>query len=209
MERTVKKGKADESRERILDAAAKLFRKNGYAAMSLRAIAAEAGMKAGSVYYHFDSKEQIVIEVLNLGIEVVHQGVENAVNALPPHASAGEIVRTGILAHLKALFQFSDYTSANVRIYGQVPSSAQKANLFTRRRYEALWDSILERAAAKGGVRAEVNRKAFRLMIIGSLNATLEWFRPKRGEVDALADQYAAILLNGLLENAEVGNGPA
>ena len=41
------------SRARILDAAAALFREHGYAAVSLRAIAAEAGMRSGSIYYHF------------------------------------------------------------------------------------------------------------------------------------------------------------
>ncbi|MCP5367508.1 MAG: TetR/AcrR family transcriptional regulator [Hyphomicrobiales bacterium] len=198
-----RKDKADASRVRILDAAAALFRERGFAAVSLRAIAAAAGMQAGSVYYHFESKEQIVVEVLNLGIAAVHRAVAESVAALPTSAAAAEVIGTGIRSHFRALFQFSAYTSANVRIYGQVPAAVRAANLPVRRGYEALWDGILDRAAAAGAVRPAVDRRAFRLMLIGSINATLEWFDPDRGDVADLAGRYAAILLHGLLQPGE------
>lgn len=195
----VKPEKADMSRQRILDAAAVLFREKGYAPVSMRAIASAAGMKAGSVYYHFKSKDEIVVAVLNLGIEMVHKAVADAVDSLSPSAGAVQMVGTGIASHLQALFQFSAYTSANVRIYGQVPDDIKQANLQVREEYETLWQHILERAVAQGDVRPEVDLRAFRLLLIGSLNATLEWFDPARGSVDELADRYADILLNGLL----------
>jgi len=196
----VKKDKADVSRKKILDAAATMFRENGYAAVSLRAIAGAAGMKAGSLYYHFASKEAIVVEVLNLGIEKVHRGVEESINSLPNTISAGHLVRTGVISHFQALFEFSAYTSANVRIYSQVPENARMENLLARRRYETLWDNILERAVSTGTVRPSVNLKAYRLLLIGSINATLEWFNPDQGGVNALANDYADILLNGLVD---------
>ena len=83
-----KKPKGNASRARILDAAAALFRDQGYAAVSLRAIAAAAGMQSGSVYYHFGSKEEIVTEVLNLGIERVHDQVSTTIATLPVDADA-------------------------------------------------------------------------------------------------------------------------
>ena len=53
------------SKERILLSAARLFRDQGYAATTLRMIASLSEIKAGSIYYHFDSKESILIDVLN------------------------------------------------------------------------------------------------------------------------------------------------
>ena len=50
------------TRQHVLDCAARLFRMQGYAATSLRDIAAASGMKPGSLYYHFPSKEMIVID---------------------------------------------------------------------------------------------------------------------------------------------------
>ncbi|MDE0992119.1 MAG: TetR/AcrR family transcriptional regulator [Rhodospirillales bacterium] len=198
-----KKDKADISRARILDAAAGLFRQYGYGQVSLRVIAEAAGMKSGSLYYHFASKEAIVVEVLDLGIEMVHQKVDTAICAMSEQASAGELLHAGILNHLQALFAFSDYTSANVRIYGQVPDEVRKANRRVRRRYEALWMSILSRAEESGGLRASVDHDAFKLMLIGSLNATLEWFDPVKDDVQKLADSYTEILLGGLLNHVE------
>ena len=189
------------SRVRILDAAATLFREQGYAAVSLRAIAAEAGLKSGSVYYHFGSKEEIVTEVLNLGIERVHDQVSSTVIALSADSDAATLIKTGIRNHLQALFTFGAYTSANVRIYGQVPASVRRDNLTARRRYEGLWDDILSLAQVRGGVRGGVDLATFRLLLIGSLNATLEWFDPKQGRVEDLAECYAEILLGGLLEH--------
>ena len=198
-----KKPKGNASRARILDAAAALFRDQGYAAVSLRAIAAAAGMQSGSVYYHFGSKEEIVTEVLNLGIERVHDQVSTTIATLPVDADAATLIRTGIRNHLTALFAFGAYTSANVRIYGQVPTSVRQGNLAVRRRYEGLWDDILSRAQARGGVKGGIDLAAFRLLLIGSLNATLEWFDPQRGRVEDLAECYADILLGGVLTHGE------
>ncbi len=198
-----KTDKADATRERILAAAARLFRARGYAAVTLRDIAAAAKMQAGSVYYHFDSKESIVTEILDTGIHAVHKEVQAAIAKLPKDASVAAIVRAGISAHLKTLFEYSDYTSANVRIYAQVPPAVRKANLRARREYEALWDALLARVAASGQVRESIELKTFKLLLISSLNATLEWFDAKRGNLDDLASRYADIMLHGLLRKVK------
>lgn len=56
--------KGEESRDRILDAAFELFVQKGYHGSSMRTIAREAGLAAGSLYNHFESKEEIFKEVL-------------------------------------------------------------------------------------------------------------------------------------------------
>jgi hypothetical protein len=40
-------------------------------------------------------------------------------------------------------------------------------------------------------------------MLIGALNATLEWFDPDRGSADALSQTYADVFLHGILEEQE------
>lgn len=192
--------KADASRQRILDAAAQLFRDHGYAAVNLREIAARAGMKAGSLYYHFDSKEVIVAEILDTGIRAVHEGVEAAISALPADSGAEVVIHTAMLNHLRSLFEHSHYTSANVRIYNQVPPAIRKGNLKVRRAYERLWDGLLQKLADSGALKADVDIKHLRLLIISAMNASMEWFTPRRGSLTALADSYAAMLLHGVLE---------
>lgn len=48
----------------ILDIATELFRKRGYNASSMADIANESGLLKGSLYSHFDSKEDILFQVL-------------------------------------------------------------------------------------------------------------------------------------------------
>ncbi|MBS3807120.1 MAG: TetR/AcrR family transcriptional regulator [Bacteroidales bacterium] len=59
----------EEKRSKILDAALKLFGYEGYHSSSISKIARKAGISKGLVYNYFDSKEEIVQEILNSGIE--------------------------------------------------------------------------------------------------------------------------------------------
>ena len=69
-------------REGVQNVAARLFREQGYGSVSLRKIADAAGIKAGSIYYHFGSKDEIVVAILDVGIQVVHESMRQAVSAL-------------------------------------------------------------------------------------------------------------------------------
>ncbi len=53
--------KGEATRDRILDAAVRLFRANGYEAATLRQIAKEAGVSPGLAYRYFDSKDGLVL----------------------------------------------------------------------------------------------------------------------------------------------------
>lgn len=53
--------KAEETRERIVDAALRLFRDKGFDETTMRDVAAEAGIATGGAYYYFRSKEELVM----------------------------------------------------------------------------------------------------------------------------------------------------
>jgi AcrR family transcriptional regulator len=57
------------SREQLLQAAARVFAKNGYSGASINAIAAEAGFSKGAVYWHFASKEELFFALLDERID--------------------------------------------------------------------------------------------------------------------------------------------
>ncbi|MDR0952139.1 MAG: TetR/AcrR family transcriptional regulator [Oscillospiraceae bacterium] len=54
-----------DTKERILLVAVQLFAKRGYVAVSVRDIAKMVGIKASSLYYHYDSKDEIFTDILN------------------------------------------------------------------------------------------------------------------------------------------------
>ncbi len=199
-----------ETRRHVLDCAARLFSREGYAAVSLRGIAAESGIKAGSLYYHFESKEEIVIEILNVGVQLVHAAVERAIGALPPQAPVAQGIGVAMEAHLQALHKASDYTSANIRIFGQLPQSVQNAHRPVRRSYDLLWSELLGRGVRSGELRDDINIPRLRAFLLGSMNSSLERYNPKSVSVARLASDLAAVVLYGAAYAAPLAApGPA
>lgn len=188
-----------QSRRLILDTAARLFRNEGYAATSLRDIAAACGMQAGSLYYHFASKDEIVAEVLRIGVENVFRAVRDAVAALPADAPPRQLVGTAVTAHLQALLRLQDYTSANIRIFGQVPPAVRQGHLHLRDDYERLWAGLLDRCAASGQVRPQANLHLARFFLIGAMNGTLEWYHGHGTSLKAIAAQLTGMMVDGIL----------
>lgn len=62
------------SKEIIIDAAEKLFSNKGYYQTSMQDIADEAQVAKGTLYYHFKSKEELFIKLLESGTDIlIHQ----------------------------------------------------------------------------------------------------------------------------------------
>jgi AcrR family transcriptional regulator len=76
------------TRERLLRAAQELIEEGGYAAASVAAIAGRAGVAAGTLYRHFDSKEELFVEVFR----TVCSGEERAMRAAAAEMDGGEAV---------------------------------------------------------------------------------------------------------------------
>jgi TetR/AcrR family transcriptional regulator, transcriptional repressor for nem operon len=68
----------DATRERILEAASRLFREHGIAAVGLAKIMAEADLTVGTFYTHFKSKEALVKEAILRSLDARHEALEQA-----------------------------------------------------------------------------------------------------------------------------------
>ncbi len=190
--------KSEKTRERILDAAAKTFRKKGYVATRLADIAAEANTHAGSLYYHFDSKNQLLNEVLKRGITRVFEAVRERVEGLPSDASGRDRLLVAVEAHLSVVLKQDDYASANIRMFGQTPAAIRRRHIRKHRVYAAYWKGLLESAQAAGEIRGDVDLSLARLSLFGMMNWSLEWYRPSRLSIDELARNMCATLFDGV-----------
>jgi AcrR family transcriptional regulator len=190
--------KSEKSRDLILEAAAKLFRRQGYSATTLRQIGAMAEIKAGSIYYYFDSKEAILNEVLHRGLLRVFEAVKTALK------KAGKVshrrrIGLAIEAHLVALLEASDFTSANIRIYGQLPEHLKKPHRPMRRSYARYWDQLFLNARRAGEIRADIEIVPLRIFVLGALNWTIEWFSfSSKDAVLKLARRTELLIFDGV-----------
>lgn len=186
-------GTESAGRLRILDEAASLFLRQGYAETSLRDIAGAAGMQAGSVYYHFGSKDEILEEILRRGIVAVDDVFVTVSAELDPDAPPAERLRRHVRAHLGALFEHGAYTAAHVTVFPSAPPGVRSASIPVRDAYEQRWQSLLVDLAPD----SEVDVTLARLLLLGAMSSALEWFDP--GGVRSLDDVADTITRQTLL----------
>lgn len=176
---------------RILDEAAHLFLTTGYAETTMRKIAAAAGMKAGSIYHHFASKEEMLEAILVRGIDVMVQSFHQAREATAD-ADAHTRLSAHIRAHLGSLFEHGPYTATHVTTFPYAPAEIRNRIVPVRDGYEALWTDMLRAMAAVRAIDVGVGVGMTRLILFGAMNSTIEWFNPEGDRsIDALAEAIA------------------
>lgn len=187
------------ARERILSHAADLFLIRGYAETSVRDIAKAAGIQAASLYYHFDSKDELLAEVLRLGVKATSDGFDASSAACDRDCEGQERLRAAIRSHLSALFEHGPFTSASVSIFPVAPDDVKDRVVPTRDEYEDRWQQLFQDLKDRKEIRSGTDISLARLVLLGALNSTLEWF-DVTGErsVNDLSDSIADTFWRGL-----------
>lgn len=190
-------GQQPAGRARILDCAATMILERGYDATSLRQLADEVGMKAGSLYYHFSSKEELLTAILERGIDVMHDAFDDAERS---HGDADPYERFNahVRAHLSALFEHGPYTAAHVVTFRTAPDAVRDALVPARDAYEARWATLLVELQAAGAMRNDVGANVTRLALMGAMNSSVEWFDRDRGTIDTFAEAIARQFWTGV-----------
>lgn len=183
-----------DARTHILTCAARLFRKLGYAAVSLRDVAAEAGVTTGSLYHHFGSKDELVRVLLEQGYRQILDDVRAALETASTSRTPRATLQAALKAHLTCLLAPDSLPAANVRIHAHVPQHLRNATIKGRRNYETLWTDLLRAYADQGYVRAEMEPKALVMILFGAMNWSLEWFKAGRDDLDAFADDLLRLI---------------
>src|SRR5215467_12308837 len=94
-----------DSRQEILRAAARLFQQRGYDATSMNDVAAELKLSKGGLYHHFQSKDEILFEIMNHAMDLTQERVINPVRTI---ANPEERLRTLIRLHIEVVLSPRD-----------------------------------------------------------------------------------------------------
>ncbi len=187
------------TRNQILAAAARLFRHQGYASTTLRQIAEVTGIQAGSIYYHFEGKDEIAARVLDAGIEAVAAAVRGRIGTLAAGASVRARLGAAVEGHLWGMLHHADFTAAHIRIYRYVSEAARLRHGPLRSAYTRLWDDLLGEAVAAGALRSDLPVSMIRQYLIGALNWPVDWYDPQRGSFEKFAAQIASLVFQGIV----------
>src|SRR5215470_15898938 len=103
----------DNRRVQLLDAAARLFNQRGYHATSMRDIARAVDMLSGSIYYHFSSKQEMLLAVYAEGARRIGDLVDAAIER---ETDPWTRLEAASAAHLNALsVTHRDYAQVMIR----------------------------------------------------------------------------------------------
>ncbi|MFF7810487.1 TetR/AcrR family transcriptional regulator [Streptomyces roseolus] len=188
---------APERRRELLDTAAEVFAAQGYNATTVRKIADAAGMLAGSLYYHFDSKESMLDEILSTFLTELWEGYDAVL-------AAGLGPRETIEALVTESFREIDRHRAAVAIYQKESRHLMDLPRFhyladSQRRFEKAWLGTLERGVADGAFRGDLDVRLTYRFVRDTVWVAASWYRPGGGHSpEEIARQYLSMVLDGI-----------
>jgi TetR/AcrR family transcriptional regulator, cholesterol catabolism regulator len=196
--------KSARTRQRILDAAAQVLSRRGYAATRLTDVAEVAEIQAPAIYYYFPSRDDLVEEVVWSGIARMAEHVQARLDGLPAGTAAMDRIEAAVEAHLRFELEISDYGSAAIRNAGQIPEEIRVRYAVEASRYSDVWRKLFQDARRDGEMRPELDPRAARMLVLGALNWAAEWWNPRRESLDQVIRTAKSIVRAGLSADGQV-----
>jgi AcrR family transcriptional regulator len=188
-----RRGRPGHDLDAVLAAAVRLFNTHGYDATSMFDIAESLGITKSSVYHHISGKEQLLQMAMDRALDGLFE-VADEVRALDATAlhRLEQLVRRSVLV----LAERFEFVTVLLRVRGN--TEVEQHALARRRDFDAIVTDLVKQAQAEGGVRPDVDPAAAARLLFGMVNSLTEWYRPRPGSAEIIADAVAKIAFDGL-----------
>ena len=190
--------RSEETRSRILRAAAFCFAKSGYDGTSVAQICQEAGVSKGALYHHFSSKQAIFLELLNQWLAAMDfqiADLDEEPTGIPDRLlSMSAIIGTVLQVPNDQLLMYLEFVNKAVRD----PQMWEKTTE-PFQRYHRQISSLVEAGTLEGSLREVEPDTAARVLLGLALGLLMQGFIDPRGaDWDQVTNTGFNILLNGL-----------
>ncbi len=196
------------TRARILDAAAYVLSRQGYAGTRLSDVAERADIQTPAIYYYFASRDDLIEEVMACGLADMREHLKSTLDALPPCTVAIDRILVAVEAHLRHELEISDYTTASIRNRGQIPELLRIRADQEGDSYGAIWRQLFDDAARTGALRTDVDPRISQMLVMGALNWAAEWWDASRTPLDGIVSAAQKLVRSALLPVGTHGDGP-
>jgi len=183
------------TRDDILDAAAQVIRQKGFHGASMADIAEAVQLQKASLYHHVNSKQDILLALLDRALEMLFEQIDVIAKQPLP---ADEKLRQMVQVYLRLLAENSDLSAVLLFEHRSLEPDQHERHIPNRDRFEALWRDAIEDGVREGVFVCPDSALTVRALM-GILNWTLTWYSPEGPlSIDQIADHYTNLLLNGL-----------
>jgi AcrR family transcriptional regulator len=195
--------KATRTRRRILQAGAHELVERGYAGASLRRIAERAELQLGSLYFHFETKDQLMLEVLRDAVDFALEQLHLAIAQAGPAATPGDRIRAAIAAHIQTLHSAGDRGAAVANGPQTFPAEIRRRYAAQVRRYTQVWDELLAAAQGAGMIDPRLDRRALLELLVSAMNGTVGRRPRDTAALGRAAETLSTLLLGGHRTDAD------
>ncbi|HXE65111.1 MAG TPA: TetR family transcriptional regulator [Bryobacteraceae bacterium] len=175
--------------------AAELFSKQGYASTSTRSLSALIGMEKATLYYHVNSKEDLLYLITKSSVETLLEDVNKAVEGI---ACPLEHLAMLIRAHCMSLLRDqTQHATALAEVRALSPERLAEI-IGIRKDYQAGIRRVIEAGQKNGSIRGDIEPRYLASMLRGLLDRTVEWYQRNGSLAPAeLANAFCEIYLFG------------
>jgi AcrR family transcriptional regulator len=185
-----------EPRQEILRAAARLFQQQGYDATSMNDVAAALKLSKGGLYHHFQSKDEILYNIMSHALDITEERVINAVRRIENPETR---LRTLIRLHIQVVLSPED-REITVMLHENHPlPPALRRKINARKKdYLHFVEHLVADVQRRRNAVTIVTPRAAALALVGMINWIYQWYKPDGPLTgDALVEQYTEIFFRG------------
>lgn len=180
----------------IMDAAAKVFAKQGFHGTSTQDIADVLGIRQASLYYYFTSKEMALELVCLKGVEGF---LEDATDIASRSISPTEQISLLIEAHLRALAERQDFVRTFLTERQYLPKLSRRKVGKISRAYESVIERVIASGIAKSEFAAHTHPRVLTLALLGLCKSVATWHGySDHIALPKVAEAFSTILLRGI-----------
>ncbi len=179
-------------RAELVRVAARLFREKGFDGTTVRDIADAVGMRSGSPFYHFRSKQEILLAVMEEGLAA---GLEETEAVLARRLAPREKFRALVRTHLSTLFEEGhDFIPVLLYDWRALESGNRAKIIAVKDRFDAIWQAMVRELKAAGLLHTD--SRLSRLLVLGAINYMATWYKREGTlSLDDVADQTVEFFL--------------
>ena len=183
-------------RQEILRTAARLFQQQGYDATSMNDVAAALRLSKGGLYHHFQSKDEILFNIMSHAMDITEGRVINPVRRI---VGPEERLRTLIRLHIEVVVSAED-REITVMLHENHPLSQGLRRKINGRKkdYVHFVENLIADVQRQRGSTSQVAPRAAAFALLGMINWIYQWYKPDGSLTgDAIVRQYTDIFFRG------------
>jgi AcrR family transcriptional regulator len=190
-----RRGRPGYDLESLLAVAVTVFNERGYDGTSMEDLSRRLGISKSSIYYHVDSKEELLALALGRALDGLFAAADQVQAS---DATAIERLEQLVRGSVQVLADRLPYVTLLLRARGN--TSTERLALARRREFDQIVADLVAEAERDGDIRPDVDPAVTARLLFGLVNSLIEWYRPgrKAASADDLADAVCAVAFEGL-----------